>query len=185
MWNQDLYNKVIDFAGKAHGSQTVIDGGTSYVVHIAKVASEAEKLIATGNFFGNPDLLIAVALLHDVLEDTDVTYDQLKYMFGETTADCVKALTRNKFLDEKGSIVKMASLIDSIERIKKQPIETAMVKMCDRIVNLHNIPHSWTEAKVNQYKLESEVILKELGFANEYLKERLKEKIDNYLYIND
>lgn len=186
MWNQDNYNKIIDFVGRAHNGQMNYAKDMPYVVHLAKVADEAIKLVVSGNYVGNPDLLIAVALLHDILEDTNTTYEQLEYMFGETVAKCVLSLTRNTQLDEDGSIVREASLLDSIQRIKKQPIEAAIVKLCDRITNLQDVPVIWTRDKVEQYKKESQILLNELGYANEYLKERLRQKIENYNnYIND
>ena len=55
-----------------------------------------------------------------------------------------------------------------------------IVKLADRTFNLKDIPLNWDEEKVNSYKEEAKIILKELGFNNEYMAKRLRAKIDCY-----
>jgi (p)ppGpp synthase/HD superfamily hydrolase len=55
-----------------------------------------------------------------------------------------------------------------------------MVKMADRITNLQPPPHYWTKEKINNYREEAQLILDELGKANEHLAKRLADKIQNY-----
>jgi (p)ppGpp synthase/HD superfamily hydrolase len=62
----------------------------------------------------NGTYAVQCALLHDVIEDTEVSYEQLHDEFGKAVADGVLALTKNKTSD------KYSAMKDSIERIKKQ-----------------------------------------------------------------
>ena len=71
-------------------------------------------------------------------------------------------------------------MIDSINRIKKQSVEVAIVKLADRIFNLKDVPIKWDKNKILAYKEEAKLILKELGFASEYLSKRLQDKINVY-----
>ena len=71
-------------------------------------------------------------------------------------------------------------MLDSLVRIQKQPLEISMVKMADRITNLQPPPAHWTKDKIRNYRDEAQLILETLGTKNEYLAQRLKEKIDNY-----
>ena len=52
--------------------------------------------------------------------------------------------------------------------------------MADRITNLQPPPHYWTKEKINNYREEAQLILDTLGSANEYLAQRLADKIENY-----
>jgi (p)ppGpp synthase/HD superfamily hydrolase len=59
------------------------------------------------------DLAIQCALLHDVIEDVGIKYDNLKNKFGIKVADGVNALSKNKAIKSKRE-----QMIDSLERIK-------------------------------------------------------------------
>jgi guanosine-3',5'-bis(diphosphate) 3'-pyrophosphohydrolase len=63
---------------------------------------------------------------------------------------------------------------------KKLPKEIWAVKLADRITNLQPPPEDWTIEKQKVYSEESEMILKELSYGNEYLEKRLGEKISEY-----
>ncbi len=173
MWNQDLYQKAIAFAGHAHRNQVVPSKEYNYVVHIANVAAEVARAMFEENL-GDCDLAIQCALLHDVLEDTDTIQDQLEAEFGKKVMEGVLALTKNSELDKKDRMA------DSLFRIKKQGREIACVKMADRITNLQNPPTHWTREKIATYLAEAEMIHAELGYASKYLSNRLKQKIEEY-----
>ncbi len=75
--------EIISFAMKAHGEQKY--GNMPYIVHLIMVASH----------FTDPKLQ-AIALLHDILEDTDIKPRQLYELFGFDIAYTVGILTRRK-----------------------------------------------------------------------------------------
>ncbi len=170
MWNQDLYQKAIAFAGSAHRNQLVPSKDYNYVVHLANVASEVSRAFFVEDI--NQDLAIQCALLHDVLEDTYTTPEQVKEAFGENVLAGVLALTKNKILNNK--------MADSLDRIKKQSKEIACVKMADRITNLQKPPSHWSKEKIALYLEEAKVIYDELKYASLFLSERLRQKIQEY-----
>lgn len=175
MWNQDTYLKTLLFAGQAHRKQKVPSSEMSYVVHITNVAMELANALVQG---AKEDLdgtfAIQCALLHDTIEDTEVTYEDLVAEFGTRVADGVLALTKNETLP------KDAQMADSLKRIIKQGKEVRMVKMADRINNLQKPPKHWDLAKMKRYQKEAQFILEQLGGVHVYIEARLKHKIAVY-----
>jgi guanosine-3',5'-bis(diphosphate) 3'-pyrophosphohydrolase len=129
----------------------------------------------TNNNIDKPNLLVLCALLHDSIEDTSTTYDDIRNSFGSDIADGVLSLTKNEELPSKAEQMK-----DSLHRIKLQPIEVWMVKLCDRITNLQPPPKHWDKEKIANYHNEARLILNQLGEASEFLAERLRMKINIY-----
>ena len=174
-WNQEKYIKAWNFVSLVHNGQFVPGTDIPYINHIGNVAMEAMASIAHDKDIKNSDLLLQCALLHDVIEDTNSTYDEIKRDFGVEIADGVIALSKDESLPSKEEQMK-----DSIERITKQPKEVWMVKLSDRITNLQPPPKHWDKKKIKNYRNEAVLILAKLGKANQYLAERLKNKIAEY-----
>jgi (p)ppGpp synthase/HD superfamily hydrolase len=125
-WSQELYIRAYKYAARAHHGQCVPGSDLPYITHLSFVSMEIMSSLSVGNK-RNGDLAVQCALLHDTLEDTGVTYEQVKEKFGIVVACGVQALTKNIKLD------KNKQMEDSLRRIKKQPKEIWMVKMADRI----------------------------------------------------
>ncbi len=122
----------------------------------------------------NLELAIQAALLHDVLEDTPTTYEELKLNFGKQVADAVSSLTKNFQLPKE------TQMEDSLYRISTQPHEVWAVKLADRITNLQKPPSTWDIKKKIKYHSEAQKILEALGSGNAYLASRLSAKIKEY-----
>ncbi|MBU0653689.1 MAG: HD domain-containing protein [Gammaproteobacteria bacterium] len=174
IWNQDKYLEAWNFASDIHNGQKLPGSDVPYINHLGLVAMEAIATFAHENI-KNPDVLVLCALLHDSIEDTPVTYEDIKKKFGIEIANGVLSLTKNTELPSKSEQIK-----DSISRIKKQPREVWMVKLCDRITNLQPPPKHWDKAKIAEYQIEAALILEQLGEASPFLAERLSTKIANY-----
>ncbi|PIF31539.1 HD domain-containing protein [Flavobacterium sp. 9] len=177
-WSIDEIQKIWQLASKLHNGQKY--GGFSdgeqveYLNHIGSVVFEVLNAIQhTENI--NSDLAIKCAILHDTIEDTAITYEKVKALFGHEVASGVLALTKNDKIE--GSLEKM---LDSLKRIKEQPIEIWAVKMADRITNLYEPPFYWKDEKKLLYMEEAEIIYDELKDGNKYLAGRLKTKIKEY-----
>ncbi len=175
IWNQDEFQKAWNFASDAHNGQCVPGTNRPYINHIGNVAMEVMAAIAFCQDINNPDLLVQCALLHDTIEDTKITFDEVKNTFSLDVANGVAALSKNSDLKTKAD-----RMADSIERIKQQPDEIWMVKLADRITNLQPPPKHWTREKTSAYRNEAIVILDNLGRASPYLSVRMKEKISEY-----
>ena len=112
--------------------------------------------------------------MHDTLEDTPTSYQELEVSFGKEVAQGVLALTKNsKLATDK-------QMADSLERILLQPIEIRIVKMADRIDNLYLPAIYWTVKKRQYYQNEAQMILNTLGGVNGYIENRLRQKIEAY-----
>jgi (p)ppGpp synthase/HD superfamily hydrolase len=172
-WDRDLYIKACRFAAQAHQGQLVPGSELPYLLHLNLVSMEIlAALNAEAERDG--DLAVQCALLHDTIEDTDTSYEQISTIFGISVADGVAALSKNPDLE------KSQQLADSLDRIKRQPIEIWMVKLADRITNLQPPPIHWTKEKIRQYRDEAIEIHTHLQAASPFLASRLAEKIHNY-----
>lgn len=175
MNTQDRYQKAIIYAAGKHneGNQTVKGTDLPYVVHVCNVAME---ILAADPHTDDWDLNLAVetALLHDVIEDTSATKEDVISEFGKETADAVMALTKNEQLP------KADRMKDSLARIKSLSKEVWSVKIADRITNLQKPPKTWDQEKKQEYYEQSLLIYEELKGANSYLENRLKDKIEAY-----
>lgn len=170
---QDFYQKAIRFAGEAHKNQKLPNSDISYVVHLANVAMETIFALQTDKSM-NAELAVQSALLHDCIEDTEVTFEQIAEEFSYDIAKGVMALTKNEELD------KSIQLTDSIDRILKEPKEIWIVKMADRITNLQKPPDKWTNEKKKKYQKEAQMIYEKLHTANEHIADRFLKKINEY-----
>jgi len=96
---QDIYQKNLRYAAEKHAllQQTLPDSIIPYAVHLSNVAMEI-LVAATHSKSFDTEFAIQVALLHDVLEDTAVTAEELTTLFGSEVTAGVKALTKNKLL---------------------------------------------------------------------------------------
>ena len=175
MFCQENYIKTLEFAALAHKDQKT-PKGLPYLAHITCVAMEVINACEKSKLDEEKaNLAISCALLHDVIEDTDFTYDDIFVNFGLEVAEGVEALTKNKELDSK-----QEQMRDSIERLLAQPYEVQMVKLADRITNLSVPPKHWDNEKIKAYQKEASFILSCLKNSNIYLAKRLEEKIESY-----
>lgn len=178
-WNPDLYTEAWMFATKKHEGQTY--GGAlqneriPYINHLASVATEVIWTLQHTTKTYNADLAVACALLHDTIEDTKTTVEEIETTFGPAVAAGVLALTKNEKLPNK-----IDQMIDSLNRILQQPEEIAIVKMADRVVNLYLPPFYWDNRKRETYQEEAMVIHEALHQADDVIAARLQERILRY-----
>lgn len=173
IWNQDIYLKALRFAAEAHSGQKVPGTDLPYLVHVVSVSMEVTAVISTEGVT-DPDLAVQCALLHDTIEDTDVTPYDINLLFGSEVTAGVMALTKNRGLPKEERIK------DSLERILKMPREISVVKLADRVTNLQPPPAHWDEQKIRHYRRDAEIILEHLGGASQLLAERMKFKLAGY-----
>lgn len=174
----DLYRKALYFACNAHNEQKMPASELPYFLHISEVMTETlmafQETTASSDEKLNEKLGVLVAILHDTVEDTSVTLEEIENQFGKEVKDGVWAMTKDE------SLPKEKQMSDSLEKLLKQPIEVQFVKLADRIVNLKEPPHYWNTEKRKKYHKEAKLILEKLGKANQYLAKRLEEKIKEY-----
>ncbi len=175
-WNQDLYTKTWCFASEVHLGQKLPGSEISYINHLGNVAQEVMAALANGVAVDQPDLAVQCALLHDTIEDTDCTFEQVLEVFGADVANGVMALSKYASLASKEEM-----MADSLNRIKQQPKEVWIVKLADRISNLQKPPAHWDKDKMQRYQQEAQRIHDALKDASPFLAQRLQGKIDGYV----
>lgn len=112
------------FAVRAHRSQARRFTGEPYVEHPIRVS---RTVAAAG---GTPEM-VAAALLHDVLEDTDATYDQLTDQFGPVVAGYVKALTNEYTSSTYPELERRHRKKLERYRLSRSTYEVQTIKMAD------------------------------------------------------
>ncbi|MEH2160337.1 MAG: HD domain-containing protein [Nostoc sp.] len=178
IWSQETYIKALKKAAYAHLGQKIPGSEIPYIMHLNLVSIEViAALSVETEHDGN--LAIQCAILHDTIEDTNTTFEDIKNEFGESVANGVLALTKDE------SLAKHLQMADSLERIKEQPQEIWMVKLADRITNLQAPPHYWTQDKIIRYREEGIQIYEVLQDASPFLASRLAKLIEDYkAFIN-
>ena len=134
--NTELLDRAIVFAVRAHAGTERRGKGFPYIVH----PMEAMEIVAT--MTPDQELLVAAAL-HDTVEDTDVTVEQIRAEFGERIASLVAA--------ESDAFVEGVSDEDSwhdrkkaaIERLAKAPHDAKIVALGDKLSNMRAIARDY------------------------------------------
>jgi guanosine-3',5'-bis(diphosphate) 3'-pyrophosphohydrolase len=173
MWSPELYQRAVRFAAERHAGQTVPGTNLPYLLHVTQVTAEVMRGIALEPL-SMPDLAIACALLHDTVEDTQTTAEEIATTFGDEVARGVLALSKN------AQLPKELQLDDSLCRIRECSHEVWAVKLADRITNLQAPPARWGADKRRIYREEARRIHTTLANAHGVLAARLAERIEAY-----
>ncbi len=170
--NTDLFHKALRLAAWAHYGQ-ITKFGDPYVTHPVAASYEIFAAVEAGEK-ADIDLAVVVALLHDVVEKSDVTLSSIKKDFGKRVAEGVGAMTKNDDLPEE------ERLRDSLMRILEQPKEIAMAKLADRISGMLPPAADWERRKIETILSNAELIDQMLSEASPYLAHRLESRIALY-----
>lgn len=165
-----LIIKASIFARKAHEGQMRKYSGLPYIQHPARVAGEVAVL---------PDAteeMVAAAWLHDTIEDTASTLEEVRKQFGDSVADLVDWLTNTTKIAGETRAVHKAK---TFARLAGAPREAKRIKMLDRIDNLSETDPGDPKhvAFARLYATESRALLKEIGDADEHLAIQLMDAV--------
>ena len=170
----NLIEKAARIAIIAHKDQKRKSDGFPYIIHPFMVALKLAKY----NF---PDEVIAAGLVHDVLEDTDISEEDLREELGDEVLEIVKGVSENKNLSWEERKRKY------IETIKKAPAEVKAVSIADKIHNLEGMVAGYAEMGSDLWKKFNRGKEDQMWFINSTL-QALKESwshplIDEYEYL--
>ena len=130
-----LLDRAITFAVKAHQGMERKGKGFPYIVH----PMEAVCIVAT---MTNDQELLAAAALHDVIEDTDTTADDLKKEFGERVAMLVEAESDDKTEGSKADTWHQRKQ-DTLDRLRNADLDIKIVALGDKLSNMRAIAHDY------------------------------------------
>jgi GTP pyrophosphokinase len=126
-----LLQKAIVFSGRAHKGQ-VRRSGEPYLSHPLEVAAQLADM--------NLDpMTLAAGLLHDVLEDTEVTADELREGFGKDVAALVEGVTKISRVQETSPELQRAETIRKIILAMTDDLRVIFIKLADRLHNLRTL----------------------------------------------
>lgn len=131
-----IVHKARMFAEEAHKGQLDDDGKDYFTAHVAVVALLIGFVGISGSV--TPEM-IAAAYLHDVVEDTEVTLEEVRAEFGDTIAGYVQELTHEGSKDNHGYY---------FPHLKSR--EAIIIKLADRMSNLTRMT-SWPKKRQEQY----------------------------------
>src|SRR6266705_2013597 len=138
--SEALLNRAYVYAMKAHGEQTRASGDP-YFSHPLEVAAILTDLKLD-------DATIAAALLHDVIEDTDVTRTEIDQKFGKESGALVEGLTKIKRLD---LVTKKAEQAENFRKLLvaiSSDIRVLLIKLADRLHNMRTLEHMKPESRL-------------------------------------
>lgn len=145
--NNKLIRKAFDIALDAHKDQRR-KTGEPYIYHPIAVA----KIVATEIGLGATS--IACALLHDVIEDSDYTYEDIKKLFGNKIADIVNGLTKISIMNHQNISVQSENYRKLLLTLSED-FRVILIKIADR---LHNMRTLESMAPDKQKKIASETV---------------------------
>ncbi|OFZ55957.1 MAG: GTP pyrophosphokinase [Bdellovibrionales bacterium RIFOXYC1_FULL_54_43] len=129
----DLIRKAYGFAEEAHRGQ-LRSSGEPYMIHPAEVAQTLANLKLDMSS-------IAVGLLHDTVEDTHATLEQIEKEFGKDIADLVDGVTKLSQMTFKTSEEKQAENFRKMILAMAKDIRVILVKLADRLNNMQTLEH--------------------------------------------
>lgn len=166
--DKELFIKAYEFAKEVHKEQ-YRDEGSPYITHIEGIIDILRNELNDMNYYK-----WAVVALHDVLEDSNTTYEELKSMFGELIAREVDLLTKRKSYDLGEYLKRMEDYEYSATIIK--------IKLADRLHNVRSLNHIIDNKREKVYKYIKETESYYLPLSqkyNELLYDKLVSELKN------
>lgn len=168
--------RALELAKREHNGQ-FRDSGVSYIIHPIRTA----LILPEEAGIQNIDMLCA-ALLHDSIEDGEVSVEEIKRIFGKEVSRIVERVTRIRAQDESEE-EKVKAKIEKFQQIAQEDENVRLVKLCDVLDNMRSIDFipeiSPARAKIARWKNElKNYILPIAEKTNQGLFEKLKQFID-------
>ena len=132
LWSPFL-EAALRYAALAHQDQRRKGSDTPYITHPVQVATILERAGFTD------ETLLAAAMLHDVVEDCDITHDQLREEFGSDVADIVAALSERKTDDTGHKRPWEDRKCEHLEHLTDASLAVRALTLADKLHNLETI----------------------------------------------
>ena len=165
----DIITKAFHFARQAHKGVRRLSG-EPYIMHPIAVAQIACEEVGLGS------TSICAALLHDVVEDTDYTTEDIENIFGPKIAQIVDGLTKisGGIFGEQASA--QAENFKKLLLTMSEDIRVILIKICDR---LHNMRTLESQPANKQYKIAGETLYIYAPLANRLGLNKIKSELEN------
>ena len=161
--------KAADFAARKHKDQR--RKAADQIPYINHPIGVAHSLMSEGGI--DDPVVIQAALLHDTVEDTDTTLDEIEEHFGKSVRDVVKEVTDDKNLPKAER-----KRLQIVNAPHKSP-QAKLVKLADKLYNLRDLqrlpPDDWSETRIHEYFVWASYVVHGLKGTNEKLETKLAE----------
>ncbi len=138
--NEDLLNRAYVYAMKAHGNQKRASGEAffNHPLEVAAILTEMKL----------DDATVAAALLHDTVEDTEATHQEIEEKFGKEIAALVDGLTK---IDKLDLVTREATEAENLRKLllaMSKDVRVLLVKLADRLHNMRTLAHMKPDKRV-------------------------------------
>ena len=150
--------QALSYAAECHADQRRKDSRkTPYINHPIGVAR-----ILADHGVEDEDVLCA-AVLHDVIEDTDGTYEEISQLFGKRVAGIVAEVTDDR------TLTKEERKRRQVETVAKKSPSAKLVKLADKMYNVLDIPPEWSKERRDEYVNWAREVVGQIHGVNERL----------------
>jgi len=137
-----LINKAVDYASTKHQAQTRKDG-SPYIIHPLAVAQIVAEM-------GLDCDAVLGALLHDCIEDTDASHEDIERIFGSTVAELVEGVTKltraNFSTSEQAQMENLRKMFMAMSK----DIRVVLIKIADRLHNMRTMQYQTPEKQLKK-----------------------------------
>lgn len=135
--NVDTIERAYEFAKEAHKGQQR-KSGQEYIVH----PLETSKILADLNV---DEITIVAGLLHDVVEDTEITLEKIEEIFGQDVAQLVDGVTKLSRIEFKSKEEQQVESLRKMFLAMAKDIRVIIIKLADRLHNMRTLRHQSPE----------------------------------------
>jgi len=144
----DLLNRAYQYASQAHRNQKR-NSGEPYIIHpleVASILADIEMDVTT----------LCAALLHDVVEDTETSYSQLKEEFGDEIALLVDGVTKLNRINFRSREEAQAENLRKMFIAMAKDIRVVIIKLADRLHNMRTLKYQppWKQKEIARETLD-------------------------------
>ena len=145
--DKNIIKKAIEFSSKAHRDQTR-KSGDPFITHPIEVA----KILTSLNLDASA---IAAGLLHDTIEDTNISIDDVQSLFGNQISELVQGLTKISKFSLKVNKQRLGENYRKLILASSKDLRVILIKLADRLHNMRTIEYIKDENKKINISIET------------------------------
>ena len=174
-WDLNMLLEAVEYAAEKHAGQVKGDKNqTPFIIHPIGVA----EILWTVGEIRSCNVLIA-AILHETLECTDATIDELATLFGPRVLKTIEELSYDPELSWE------ENQQWQVECAKHLSLDGQLLQLADRLYNIRDLtppPYTWSPQKVDQYYEWTKRLLQCLKGTNSMIETYLTQLLNNHFY---